>query len=718
MSAQSTQIVTSSSNATTTAIPESHSVVAGVSSDNTQDHPGSPSIPEDESAQDTKTRPKKRAKKSTDKGASRNSKRTGNAGGRKVVGRLSALLDISLDILYEVLGHLLPIDLISLSRVSKSFRNVLLSRSSLFAWKASFGNIPDFPACPNDVPLPVWANLVWGGVYCHCCGNKRVMKIDFLLRRRVCTGCLKQYICDSPIAIFTLAPDIPQTLYFCIPHTLEVMKHYSRHIWWNEDILAFEADFHAMQKTTKQGDRQAALAEFKQAKLSELQARKDMALSWSDWISRNAAEKADKREAKKAVRRAEVLRRCIELGYEETDCRGALRHHSVNTEAKLTEKGWGTILPQIVPLIEAANLARLHRERKRREEIRLRAVYVAYYDILRSLSPSALELSCLLGEEDFRSLPEIHALVVDDTEDIEERIAQIKTVSTSLTPKLSVMACHRKESIFALLQNTSEPARHPAPSAGSGSLGQFQLATSIFVCGAPESPSSSASPLHGLHVFGHTCKSCKIDSDSTTNELPFDMILPRFSEKGKYVVVAILNRLGLDEKSTTSIDMERLDNRFVCMDCPIEHEGEEWGGNGPLGRDAMTWWSLLDHILQTNSNTPDSHISSSFYVLTDAEASSIKSREQNGPLSRFLECFLRFGCYHCDLHYREATLPPNSFGGLGGPQSSEAYPHRGAMIAHIQAVHAIPDPQMHRDFFPKPRGRYPLPQEVWFQMTS
>lgn len=62
-----------------------------------------------------------------------------------------------------------------------------------------------------------------------------------------------------------------------------------------------------MQKTTKQGDQQAALAEFKQAKLSELQARKDVARSWSDWISRNAAEKADKREAKKAVRRAEFV---------------------------------------------------------------------------------------------------------------------------------------------------------------------------------------------------------------------------------------------------------------------------------------------------------------------------------------------------------------------------------------------------------------------------
>lgn len=306
-----------------------------------------------------------------------------------------------------------------------------------------------------------------------------------------------------------------------------------------------------------------------------------------------------------------VLRRCIGLGYEEADCQDALRHHSVNTEANLTEKGgiphhffrslniflnfcagWGTILPQILPLIEAANIARLYRERERREEIRLRAVYAAYYDIVRSLSPSALELSCLLGEEDFRSLPEIHALVVDDTEDTEERIAQIKTVSTSIIPKFSALARQRKESIFALLQGTSEPESHPAPSAVSGSLGQFQLATSIFFCGASEPP-SSASPLHGLHVFGHTCKSCKLDSDSTTNELSFDVILPRFSEKGKDVVVAILNRLGLDEKSTTSIDMERLDKRFVCMDCPIKHEGEEWGKLGTLGRKAMTWWSLV-----------------------------------------------------------------------------------------------------------------------------
>lgn len=123
MSAPSTQVETSSPNATITAI-QNHSSV-GVSSENTQDNAGTHEIPEDDpgkthgysvfflqcrlrlirtgrnSAKDTKTRPKKRAKKLTDKGAS-SSKRTGNAGGRKVIGRLSALLDISLDILYEV----------------------------------------------------------------------------------------------------------------------------------------------------------------------------------------------------------------------------------------------------------------------------------------------------------------------------------------------------------------------------------------------------------------------------------------------------------------------------------------------------------------------------------------------------------------------------------------------------------------------------------------
>lgn len=87
----------------------------------------------------------------------------------------------------------------------------------------------------------------------------------------------------------------------------EVTKEYSRRIWWSEDVIAFGKDFQAMHRATKQDDRPAALAQFKQAKLSELRKRESVARSWLDWISQNAAEKAGQREAKKAVRRAEFV---------------------------------------------------------------------------------------------------------------------------------------------------------------------------------------------------------------------------------------------------------------------------------------------------------------------------------------------------------------------------------------------------------------------------
>lgn len=67
----------------------------------------------------------------------------------------------------QIFGHLAPADLLSLSRVSKSFRKLLLDSSSLFLWKAAFGNVPGLPAPPEDVSLIEWTNLVFGGVLCH-----------------------------------------------------------------------------------------------------------------------------------------------------------------------------------------------------------------------------------------------------------------------------------------------------------------------------------------------------------------------------------------------------------------------------------------------------------------------------------------------------------------------------------------------------------------------
>ena len=112
-------------------------------------------------------------------------KSTTQAGRKK--GRLSVLPTLPLDVLFEVIllvvdimrwfgrsrliqifGHLGPADLLHLARTTKLFRNVLMSRQSAFLWKEVYDAVDerDNFACPEDMSLPKWINLVHGGPFC------------------------------------------------------------------------------------------------------------------------------------------------------------------------------------------------------------------------------------------------------------------------------------------------------------------------------------------------------------------------------------------------------------------------------------------------------------------------------------------------------------------------------------------------------------------------
>lgn len=105
--------------------------------------------------------------------------------------RLDALPTMPLDVLHEVdiiphttsrgflayfrqiFSHLPPADLVALTRVAKGFRHILLTREARHLWRGSFDLIPDAPVCPDDISEPVWANLLFGGAYCHVCYSNR-----------------------------------------------------------------------------------------------------------------------------------------------------------------------------------------------------------------------------------------------------------------------------------------------------------------------------------------------------------------------------------------------------------------------------------------------------------------------------------------------------------------------------------------------------------------
>jgi hypothetical protein len=97
-------------------------------------------------------------------------------------GRLAELLNMPIDVLFEVrkcyytlnchlleksqiFGHLHPLDVLNLARVTKDFRRILMHRSSSSVWKAARANVNGLPDCPPEMSEPQWAHLAF---YQYC----------------------------------------------------------------------------------------------------------------------------------------------------------------------------------------------------------------------------------------------------------------------------------------------------------------------------------------------------------------------------------------------------------------------------------------------------------------------------------------------------------------------------------------------------------------------
>ncbi|KAL0577163.1 hypothetical protein V5O48_004840 [Marasmius crinis-equi] len=85
-----------------------------------------------------------------------------------------------LDILYKILCLLTPYDLLRLSRTSKNLRKILMSKSSLFVWKACRENagVPDPLPSINE---PAFARLLFDP-HCHFCLTAVVQIMETMAR--------------------------------------------------------------------------------------------------------------------------------------------------------------------------------------------------------------------------------------------------------------------------------------------------------------------------------------------------------------------------------------------------------------------------------------------------------------------------------------------------------------------------------------------------------
>ncbi|CAE6534639.1 unnamed protein product, partial [Rhizoctonia solani] len=109
---------------------------------------------------------------------------------KKPVYSLDRFVNMPLDILTEIASYLFPIDITTLSRSSKLFRDILMRRSSRHIWINAMRNIEMLPRCPSDMSEPAYLALLFSR-YCTVCGRVIVYHLNAELRMRLCASCRK-----------------------------------------------------------------------------------------------------------------------------------------------------------------------------------------------------------------------------------------------------------------------------------------------------------------------------------------------------------------------------------------------------------------------------------------------------------------------------------------------------------------------------------------------
>ncbi|GAA5950324.1 hypothetical protein JCM3765_004505 [Sporobolomyces pararoseus] len=109
-------------------------------------------------------------------------------------GALERVLDLPVDLIWEICSHLDVQGLLALSNTNKSFRTVVTGESSKTFFKRARERIgmPELLLPMSDLR---YATLIYGKG-CNICGKSNAGKVDPSFRARICSACLKKDFID------------------------------------------------------------------------------------------------------------------------------------------------------------------------------------------------------------------------------------------------------------------------------------------------------------------------------------------------------------------------------------------------------------------------------------------------------------------------------------------------------------------------------------------
>ncbi|KAJ2918277.1 hypothetical protein MD484_g2103, partial [Candolleomyces efflorescens] len=515
--------------------------------------------------------------------------------------KLSLFPTMPLDILFEILGHLGPRDLLNLSRTNKEFCKMMLSSNTVTVWKAARQRF-NAPEPPRDFTEPRWAALLFEHS-CQSCGTKTVLGgIDWKIRMRLCSECKKSHLlCNRDAAWIMTFRGYDPSMFDYIPSTNKRPwtaqtadpNFRNRRLYWDEEVHAIAKEWNA-RRTAIQSSPEAweDFEAWKKERGELLKSITSMIPVYMKWQKEYEGVKEGVKEENRCKRLEAVVSRFLELGYTSEDVRNAI---SVRTDGiytgtpNVTTAAWNKLRPKLEPVVEMERKRRIARIMLPLISKRLKIFEDVYNNHLTKLKPSE-RYRCPPADY-FRLDSEISRVLESDM-----------TVDVTADDFLSMM--DYVDGCIAKFQAEKKASALNSAISNAGvdvdtAEGALDLAIHVFRC------DGARWTQHSLIGWPMMASHCCINGRVYTPTLPPEHWIPKFCSKLELNVPAsqkaaeLVVLAGLDPQTATIADMDEMDPRFVL---DLSSVPNEWVD----GYFVFSWSEAVCMILKLPIHLPSS----------------------------------------------------------------------------------------------------------------
>ncbi|KAJ3513756.1 hypothetical protein NMY22_g14949 [Coprinellus aureogranulatus] len=568
---------------------------------------------------------------------------------------LSCLFDLPADVLLEILRHLDPKGLISMSRANKQLRRMLVCQElEMQVWRflRQGAGAPD--------PPPSWSEAKWMSFlftrYCSSCGNGNSSESVRLLRH-ICTQCMKiGYVEETHFRWNN--PDRDVGMLKCIPNTHHHPRGFSQRMggytyYWSGDIEEIERQWDAHCEAVDEGIPGAAesFEAFKKAREEYVASVYALAIPLGHWFATSRLDPDGAAAARvRMEKRAEAARqRLYALNLfpkQDIDRVVTWDHPFVGDGAvEITDKVWARMRELLMCRLKLAVESR-HASIRAGRSARISGNWESW---LSSQNLSTLErkaYACAFPK--LLKLPLVKDIMDADPEvDIPEE--RYQAVADEIPTFAARFIADKRQ---VLLQTLPRATRSRA----SDTFDPLELAISTF--GAPAKALEPNTIGLGWKALSVTNCFVRLPNNG---HAPASLV---YKQSLADVAVNLVGLCGLDTASATIKDMDKANERFVCATCPGLHaawcknggaegvEGWEWVVSKDVYSqlvEVFTWRGALQHS-QTKHPLRDGDVK--FRRLADLGnvntlRKAVDDEERQARCRTLFQAFKGWSCNHC-----------------------------------------------------------------------